>query len=1113
VTNLVQITVKASDSSAWSDISAKAAKAGAQAADAFNAAFKLKADASASATERLKESGGLGGKDTELMNKLRSYANTPGGIGILGTGNDTSLMSMLKNQIRQMGETGGPGLLSTGAGGQSTTDMIKQVMVGNGPSNVSTEDIIRQVMEGSGPSNVTTKDLIQQVLTGNAPGNVTTKDLIDQILQGTGPSNVTTKDFISQVIEGKEPGNIDTKDIIHPTVDDTDIKDLGEKDGKTYGGGFASSLKDALSSAFGAGSGGGMSDIGKLLTGGGEGGEGDGGALGGISSALNSGGVAGGALPGIGGVSGMAATVTGLAAALVAVLPAITAVAGGLASIGGGFAILEETDTKFAASMSSTLSSLEGVFKAAAMPLAQPLEQAATQIVGYFKQIEPDLKQVFGDSAQLIQPLVKGFESLMSGAGPGFLAMIKAAGPVFTTVGQAFANLGKSLGEMFQDFASDGGASATVLKALLEIVNSLLPFIGKLGELLVSALAPAFLAFSNSLSKVLPALTPLLSILGDFAGAVLTDLASVLGALGALLIALAPSFKTLTTVAAQLFNTMENTGIFAILGDALENLAQPIGKLINALVGGLAPAIPPIIELVSQLSGILVTLISAGLGAVITVVAKVIQTLSPMLPAIVDVIAAVKAWTLAQAALNVILDLNPFIAITAAIIALVGIVITYHTQIWDFIQKIWNDVESFCKQVWQGIEDDAQIIWGAMLDTSGAGLIYKYHEQIWTFIQTIWKDVESFLKGIWGDTENDAKTVWNDINDLLTTLMNDEKTGIETIWNDIYSFLRGIWDDIESAASSAWHNVESTASSAWNSVYSTVKSSWGTIVNFFKGIPGDITSALGNLSNLLIGAGKDVITGFENGAKDIWNDVVSFFKGLPKDILDALGIASPPDWAISAGEDIMEGLGIGMQNAQSKVAKAVAAMAKATAQSAQGVVGSNLSNEQTLEALAAQRGWTGAQWQALYDVEMAEAGFSLTATNPSSGAYGMAQFINGPSEYYTYGGNPNTAAGQSTAMLNYIAERYGTPEAAWAHEEAYHWYDQGGWLPTGKSIAVNNTGRPEYVVGPGGINVTLEMASSGNADFDAFMATWIKKYVRLKGGKGAGATDRAFTQS
>lgn len=66
-------------------------------------------------------------------------------------------------------------------------------------------------------------------------------------------------------------------------------------------------------------------------------------------------------------------------------------------------------------------------------------------------------------------------------------------------------------------------------------------------------------------------------------------------------------------------------------------------------------------------------------------------------------------------------------------------------------------------------------------------------------------------------------------------------------------------------------------------------------------------------------------------------------------------------------------------------------------------------------------GWsTGLQWQDFVKVENREAGWNLHAQNPSSNAYGMAQFINGPSEYYQYGGNPDTPQGQLTAMAAYI---------------------------------------------------------------------------------------------
>jgi hypothetical protein len=158
-----------------------------------------------------------------------------------------------------------------------------------------------------------------------------------------------------------------------------------------------------------------------------------------------------------------------------------------------------------------------------------------------------------------------------------------------------------------------------------------------------------------------------------------------------------------------------------------------------------------------------------------------------------------------------------------------------------------------------------------------------------------------------------------------------------------------------------------------------------------------------------------------------------------------------------------------MQGAIAGAEKAASAAGAAPAAGGGGGEGKS-----ALQAAASARGWgSGAEWNALNAVEMREAGYSLTAKNPSSGAYGMAQFINGPSEYYAYGGNPNTAAGQATAMLNYIAQRYGDPIAAWAHEQNFGWYrrggvvglyDQGGLLPPGMSVANNQTGSPELVL-------------------------------------------------
>lgn len=93
-----------------------------------------------------------------------------------------------------------------------------------------------------------------------------------------------------------------------------------------------------------------------------------------------------------------------------------------------------------------------------------------------------------------------------------------------------------------------------------------------------------------------------------------------------------------------------------------------------------------------------------------------------------------------------------------------------------------------------------------------------------------------------------------------------------------------------------------------------------------------------------------------------------------------------------------------------------------------------------LAAIGAKHGWTGQQLTDWMNIIQSESNGTLTDTNPSTGAYGIAQFINGPGEYAQYGGSATTLVGQLTAMANYIAQRYGDPSSAWAFHKANTWY-------------------------------------------------------------------------
>lgn len=88
---------------------------------------------------------------------------------------------------------------------------------------------------------------------------------------------------------------------------------------------------------------------------------------------------------------------------------------------------------------------------------------------------------------------------------------------------------------------------------------------------------------------------------------------------------------------------------------------------------------------------------------------------------------------------------------------------------------------------------------------------------------------------------------------------------------------------------------------------------------------------------------------------------------------------------------------------------------------------------------AAQYGWTGDNWNALVKLWNRESGWNWSATNPSSGAYGIPQSLPA-SKMAAYGEYKNDGAAQIDWGLNYIATQYGSPLKAWQHSEDYGWY-------------------------------------------------------------------------
>lgn len=126
--------------------------------------------------------------------------------------------------------------------------------------------------------------------------------------------------------------------------------------------------------------------------------------------------------------------------------------------------------------------------------------------------------------------------------------------------------------------------------------------------------------------------------------------------------------------------------------------------------------------------------------------------------------------------------------------------------------------------------------------------------------------------------------------------------------------------------------------------------------------------------------------------------------------------------------------------------------------------GSGPARDQIREAMAAY-GWdTGPQWDAVDFIAQRESGYDPLARNPSSGAFGIPQFLGSTKDQYLPDENPNPRI-QGDAMARYIRDRYGDPLEARRHWEEHGWYDDGG-LAVGRGALWKNVLEPERVLDP-----------------------------------------------
>ena len=287
----------------------------------------------------------------------------------------------------------------------------------------------------------------------------------------------------------------------------------------------------------------------------------------------------------------------------------------------------------------------------------------------------------------------------------------------------------------------------------------------------------------------------------------------------------------------------------------------------------------------------------------------------------------------------------------------------------------------------------------------------------------------------------------HDIAAHMNQIMSNVIDAWNKIWNNTIARIQrgfhdtaGLFDTGRHTIAATFDNIRHDIAAKWDQIWadtaSKVRAGIASVVTFFTGLPGKITGVLGNALTVLKSWGAGVITGLLQGMNSVITQVWDFIKGIPGKILSFLGIKSPPQWAIDAGKHIMNGLGIGMAQAQGVFTKASAAGAAAAGAAAAGALGGGVQRWRSLVLQALKMEGLPASLvnAVLYQMQTESGGnpaaINLTDSNAAAGdpSRGLMQVIATTFAKYHWPGtsqNIYDPLANIAAALNYAAHNAG----------------------------------------------------------------------------------------
>ena len=231
---------------------------------------------------------------------------------------------------------------------------------------------------------------------------------------------------------------------------------------------------------------------------------------------------------------------------------------------------------------------------------------------------------------------------------------------------------------------------------------------------------------------------------------------------------------------------------------------------------------------------------------------------------------ATKLQSIAQGALNAVMNANPIGLIIIAVTALVAAFVylwnncegfrNFWIGLWDGIKKAVSVAVDWIKDCWEKIK----------AFFTGDNPIATYFQTAWANIKIVWDVVVSYFKTIW----DNIKLVFSAVKSVFKGDFSGAWEAVKQIFVNWGEFFAGLWDSVKAI----FANIGGWFGETFGGVWEKIKEKFAKVGEFFAGIWDKIVSVFTSIgtavSDAISGAVKGAINSVLSGAVGIINGFI-----------------------------------------------------------------------------------------------------------------------------------------------------------------------------------------------------------------------------------------------